>query len=152
MANVDNPNGFKWIRTRSGGPPVVDYVTLGGTVAVGDTLVFSGGACTIGLADSGLIHGVAMEAGVSGEEIAFYPATVDNIFEAQCSGTYAKASHLGVAVDIEGTTGIQEVNEDATTEKVFLIQEINPNTEVGANSRVRGIFVRSSYNGLEDAE
>ena len=152
MANVDNPSGFVWVKTIGSNTPYVDWVTLGGTVSKGDALVFSGGACTIALSNSGLIHGVAAEDGVSAESIMFYPATTSNIFEAQCSGTYATASHLAAVVDIEGTTGIQEVNENATTEKVFQILELSPASVVGANARVRGIFPRSSYTGLEDVE
>lgn len=154
MANLDTPNGFRWVKTIGSNTPYVDWVTLAGTVAAGDTLVASSGTCTIGLSSSGTLHGVAAEPGVSGDEIMFYPATTSNIFEAQCSGTYATASHLGVAVDIEGTTGIQEVNEDATTEKVFQILELKNDgvNAAGANARVLGFFVRSSYTGLEDAE
>jgi hypothetical protein len=132
--------------------PYVDWVTLGGTVAAGDALVFASGECTIALSNSGQIHGVAAEAGVDGDEIMFYPAVPTNIFEAQCSGTYATASHLGVAVDLEGTTGIQEVNEDSTTEKVVKIMELKSGSEVGANARVYVTFPRSSYTDLEDAE
>ena len=152
MANVDNPHGFKWIRSVGSPVPLMDKITLAGTVAAGDTLVNGGsGTCTIGLSNSGTIHGVAAEAGDSGDEILFYPAGPDNEFEAQCSGTFA-ATMIGTAVDIEGTTGIQEVNEDASTEKVFQITGYNDNDEVGANTRVRGFFVRATYNDLEDAE
>lgn len=152
MANTDNPNGFKWVKTIGSNTPYVDYVTLGGTVTAGDALVFSAGACTIALSNSGLIHGVAAESGVSSDVIMFYPAIPQNVFEAQCSGTYSAASHLGAAVDLEGTTGIQEVNEDSANEDVCKIMELKPGSEEGANSRVYVTFPRSSYTELEDAQ
>lgn len=152
MANRDNPSGFKWIRSPGSSVPLVDTCVLAGTVAKGDALVNGGaGTHTIALSSSGTIHGVAAEAGVSGDTILFYPAGPQNEFEAQCSGTYA-ATIVGYAVDIEGTTGIQEVDEDATTEKVFQVTGYNDNDSVGANTRVRGFFVRASYNDTEDAE
>jgi hypothetical protein len=152
MANRDNPSGFKWIRSAAGNTPLVDVVTLAGTVAKGDALVNGGsGTYTIALSNSGTIHGVAAMAGVSGDEIDMYAAGPQNEFEAQCSSTFA-ATMNGYAVDIEGTTGIQEVNEDGTTEKVFQITGYNHNDSIGANTRVRGYFVRASYNDTEDAE
>jgi hypothetical protein len=152
MANPDTPNGFKWVKRKGGGTAILDWITLAGTVTKGDALVFSAGTCTIALSNSPLIHGVADSSGVSGDEIPFYPAVDENIFEAQCTGSYSKASHLGVALDITGTTGIQEVNQAASTEKVFLVQELKPGSAEGANARVWGIFPRSSYQGMEDAE
>jgi hypothetical protein len=152
MANVDNPNGFNWVYNQSGNPsPKVDTVTLAGTVAAGDTLVASSGTATIGLSNSGALLGVAAEAGVSGDVIKYYPATDDAVFVAQCSGTFAATMLFG-AYDIEGTTGIQEVNEDSNTEKVVQIVGYDPSSEVGANTRVYVTFPRSQYTGLEDAE
>lgn len=151
MANTDNPNGFKFVKSLYG-EAILDSVVLAGTVAKGDALVFASGTATIALSSSGTIHGVAAEAGISGETILFYPALPGYVFEGQCSGTYAAASHLHVDVDLEGTTGIQEVNEDATTEKVVHIIGYNSNSAIGANTRVQFTFPRSSYTGLEDAE
>jgi len=154
MANIDDPRGFRFYKTLSGAPPTMDEVTLAGTVAQGDTLVDASGTATIGLSNSGQIFGVAAEAGVSGDVILFYPITTDVCFKAQCSGTYTKASHLYAAVDIEGTTGIQEVNEDATTEKVFQIQGLveDGTNAVGANAVVWGQFRLGMFQDLEDAE
>jgi hypothetical protein len=157
MANTDNPNGFTFVRSLSGktGTPLVEVpLATTQTVTKGDALALSTGQATIAASSSGQIYGVAAESKTtttSTAQILMYPATPDNLFEAQCEGTYA-ASMIGTACDIEGTTGIMEVNEDATTEKVFMIMEANSESEIGANTRVRGIFVRSSYTGLEDAE
>lgn len=148
MANRDNASGFRWYRTKGANAPIMDHCTLGGTVAVGDTLVISSGTCTIGLTTSTAVYGVAAQAGVSGDVIAFYPATPDQEFEAQCSGTFA-ASMIGGMYDIEGTTGIQEVNEDSTSYPLFQITGYNDNDTVGANTRVRGIFAHSSYTGID---
>jgi hypothetical protein len=153
MSNTNNPHGFVWVQNSSGATvPFQDTVTLAGTVAKGDALVMASGTATIALYDSGLILGVAAQAGDSGDVIQFYPAVPWNVFEAQCSGTYAVSSYKYTAVDIEGGTGEQMVDENANNEKVFQITGHNPNDSVGAYTRVRGIFVRSSYTGLEDAE
>lgn len=151
MANYDNPNGFKCYDAIAG------EITLkpgtlaeSQTIAKGDALIISSGQLQIALATSGLIHGVSAEAATTGagetKEIIFYPVDHNNRFEAQCSGTFA-LSLIGSTVDIEGTTGIMEVNENATTEQVFQIQGYvkDGENEIGANTRVIGDFVRSSY-------
>ena len=159
MANVDNPNGFRCIGTLSGGEPQIVEVTLADsqTIAQGDALIFSniGTAQTVQIAvyTSGVIAGVAAEAVTtsgSTDTILMYPADPDYIFEAQCSGTYASASHDFKCVDIEGTTGIMEVNENLSTYCVFQILGMvnNNKNEAGANARVYGRFVRSAYTPL----
>lgn len=160
MANYDNPNGFRWVKSLVGGvnnPEILKMEAAGSqTIAVGDAVILSSGYVAIAASNSGLIHGVAaspVTSSTQGDEILVIPATPWNVFEGQCSGTYA-VTVRGTAVDIEGTTGIMEINEDATTEKVAqVIGELgDPNNSVGANTRVLFTFVRSSFTGLEDAE
>jgi hypothetical protein len=149
MANRDNPSGFRWYGSLVGAPPTVRSIVLAGTVAQGDTLVQGTATATIGLSNSGNILGVACEDGVSGETINYYVATDWDLFEAQCEGTYS-TSYLNQNVDIEGTTGIQEVNEDASTEGVFRILGLVEDgvNAAGANARVYGIFVRGLHKAL----
>jgi hypothetical protein len=149
MANTDNPNGFRWYGSLTGAPPTIRSIILAGTVAQGDTLVQGTATATIGLSNSGNILGVAMEAGESGDTIQYYVATDWDLFEAQCSGTYS-TNYLNQNVDIEGTTGIQEVNEDSTTEGVFRILGLVEDgvNAAGANARVYGTFIRGLHAAL----
>ena len=70
------------------------------------------------------------------------------VFEGQCSGDSA-ANLVGTAVDIEGATGVMEVNEDATTEDVIQIvglrSDEDPAYTLGTNDRVRFIVLRSQF-------
>lgn len=160
MANYDNPNGFRPAKSLIGGSNTIEALKMqaasGATIAVGDAVIISSGYIAIALSNSSLIHGVAassVSSATEGDEILVWPATPWNVFEGQCSGTYA-VTMRGTAVDIEGTTGIMEIDENATTEKVAQIigESGDPNNSVGANSRVLFTFVRSSFTGLEDAE
>jgi hypothetical protein len=99
----------------------------------------------IAIVTSGALRGVAAQDVATSAVVAdlwYYPALPWLVFEGQCSGTYA-TTIASTAVDIEGTTGIMEVNENATTEAVIHIISANPNTEIGANSRVYFYIFRS---------
>lgn len=150
MANNDNPNGFTCLDAISGEPTIKPgTLATSQTITKGDALIKSSGQLQIALSNSGLIEGVAAETKTTTTATAtllYYPADHNNRFEAQCSGTFAE-SLIGSVVDIEGGTGVMEVNENATTEQVFQIQGwVKDGTNVvGANTRVFGDFVRSSY-------
>jgi len=156
MANVDNPNGF-WL----------DYSMLGHaefetgniykadsalTITRGDAVIEDGttaGKVDIAASSSGALLGVSAETSVwsatqaaAGDTILFYPAVPWLVFNGQCSGTYALTKRYEEH-DIEGTTGIMEVNEDA--EKVLYIIGEDPNSEIGDNTRVKFIILRSSF-------
>lgn len=150
MANINNPNGFTFNSMLSGQPTIKTGVLADSqTIAKGDALVISSGQLGIGLSNSPALYGVAAEAKVTDGAVAdilFYPATKDTLFEAQCSGTFAE-SMVGADVDIEGATGVMQVNENATTEQVFHIVDYIRTDEnaIGANTRVIGFFTRSQY-------
>lgn len=148
MANTDNPNGFQYLRTRDGSDPVLEEVLITDELAVtkGDALYFASGYLTNATVAEASIKYVAAESCEASEDgvnpkILAYPATKDIIFEAQCSGTFAEASHLGTAVQIEGATGEQEVDENASTTDQFFIEKLSPESETGLNARVQGHFV-----------
>lgn len=158
MANVDNPNGFRFYKCLTSRPELIEGVVAASqTIAKGDALIISSGQIQIALSNSSLIEGVAAEAVTTGagetDSILYYPAYQSYRFDAQCSGTYA-ASNVGDVVDIEGATGVMEVNENATTEKVFQILGMVDDgvNVVGENARVYGSFVRTSFNPVQDAE
>tara|TARA_Y100001937_G_scaffold82528_1_gene111667 strand:+ start:30 stop:488 length:459 start_codon:yes stop_codon:yes gene_type:complete len=145
MANYDNPNGFRPVsfpaRTN------VYTVKAATTVTKGDALgITSGVVLPYATGDgSGSTHttviGVAAESGSGGDEIQVYddPSTE---FEGQCSGTFA-ATLVGTAVDLEGTTGIMEVDENGSTNDIAVILGHYPlpgSEDIGANSRVKVVF------------
>lgn len=153
MANTDGPKGFKFVKSLAGNGAELVSVRLDGTVAKGDSLVASGGSATIGLVTSGLVLGVAAEAGTSGDDILMYPALPWYVFEGQTAAGDGSVTSglLYTAVDLVGTTGAQEIESSQTTEKVVQIIGKSPNSEWGTNAKLRFTFPRSSYTGLEDA-
>lgn len=158
MANTDNPNGFSLVKTGHGQmAPLNMPVAASQTIAKGDAVILVSGLITIAVVTSPQIYGVANAAIITGaspsritDRIPIYPATPDNIFEGQASGS-SVATLVGTDVDIEGATGVMEVNENATTEQVFrvieLVSDFDPTRAIGLNDRLRGYFIRSSYLG-----
>jgi len=154
MANKDNPHGFRALQTVSGTVPMVlkGLTTTGLTIAPGDAVIkdASTGFLTIATAASASIFGVCQskvtgETGVS-KEINYIPATEDVIWEGQCSGTLTQAM-MGDTCDIEGTTGIMEVNENATSKNVVRLIELSdkPDNAMGANARVKFKFTLNQF-------
>ena len=153
MANTDNPHGFNVAYTLNGAPPCIKKYTVSSqTITKGDAVIHAAGLAAIALAASPALLGVATHSVASTDtELLVAVGDTNTVFEGQCSGSSAVALQ-GTAVDIEGTTGIMEVNEDATTEKVIQIIGLHPNDAIGANGRVYFQIVRSTFNGLEDVE
>ena len=160
MANRDNAKGFQWVKSlisNSLAPiTITKKVTVSTTIAIGDAVILSSGYATIGLHNSPTIYGVAAEAVAttasgagSTDTIKIIPATPDNVFRAQCSGTYA-ITQDGTSVDIEGATGVMEINENGTTEKVARIIGLSDvqNNAIGANSQVDFVWARSQFIGV----
>ena len=150
MANVDNANGFTFVKSLAGHGETVPGLVLTATdIAKGDALVAAStaGQVDIALSNSPQILGIAahsVTAATPVQDIQYYPALPWYIFEGQCSGTFA-VTMVNTAVDIEGGTGVMEVNENATSEDVIQIIGYDPNSAVGANTRVYFIVLRSQY-------
>jgi len=156
MANTDNPNGFVPIRSLAGVEPRMSRYTVnsGQVIALGDAVIFTGGYVQIALSNSGSLGGVAAGAAApaSGTGYIYVYDDPETIFEGQCSGTFAQ-DDVGKQCDIEGTTGIMEVNEDATTETVITILEMSKksNNALGANARVQFKITRHQLAGDQTA-
>jgi hypothetical protein len=151
MANTDNPNGFRFFKSLAGHVEMErGYLASSQTIAVGDAIIASSGRLAIALSNSGAVLGVAASACTSStqdDEMLFYPAVPWIVFEGQCSGTYARTIDY-TDVDIEGTTGIMEINENATTEqvaKVLGVAGVLYSSEIGANTRVKFVWMRSQF-------
>jgi len=159
MANNDNPNGFSFRKNGQGGTtPLIltGIVATSQTIAKGDAIILASGLIQIAVATSGQLYGIANESIVSsaaGATMTFIPAAPGYIFSGQGSGTPTQAM-LGTAVDIEGATGVMEINENAVVEKVIQLVGVDPDVEnaLGANARMLFTVARSQYTGREDAE
>lgn len=154
MANKDNPNGFRVLQTVSGTVPMVlsGLTVTGLSIKPGDAVIKDGstGLLDIATASSTAIFGVCQsevtgETGVS-KKINYIPATEDVIWEGQCSGTLTQAM-MGDTCDIEGTTGIMEINENATSTNVVRLIELSdrPDNAMGANARVKFKFTLNQF-------
>lgn len=156
MANTDNPNGFKLVSHLSGVPQVFDFpVAASQTIAKGDAVILSSGLVEIAVATSGQLLGVAMESVTTGasvtradDRIKVAVGCPSNVFSGQCSGD-STAALVGTACDIEGTTGIMEVNENATTEDVIQVVGLQSDDDadltLGTNDRVYFVIHRSQW-------
>lgn len=155
MAYTDNPNGFVCVGTIDGGPaPEVRYARLdvNQTISRGDFLIQSSGYLQIAAAGSTEIVGLAVESKTASASlyqwIGYIPALPNALFEGQCSGT-ATIADLFTVCDIEGTTGIMEINEDATSIGMILPIELVNEAEgfgTGAGTRLRFIVRKSLWN------
>ena len=139
MANNDNPNGF-----RADGAPgqITNYETAASqTIAIGDMVTLDASSqVIIATSTSDNLLGMAassVSASSAGDNIAVYDHP-DQAYIGQCSGTYAITLN-DAEVDLEGTTGIMEINENASLKRVLRIERLAPqhNNAVGANAEVR---------------
>ena len=156
MSNVDNPNGFRAVKSLSGSYiPTFEYMTKANlALTAGDAVIMlSNGTVDIATASSPAIFGVCQnsvtaESGVS-KRVLVVPASRDLIFEGQCSGTFSPVN-VGEAVDIEGTTGIMEINEDAQAVGVAQIIGLakGVDNKAGAFAHVFFVWKKSQWDGL----
>lgn len=155
MANVDNPNGFRAIMPAGTVLPMFEYLTKSNlTLAPGDAVYL----LTTGLVD---IMAAATNVGCLGvcqtkitavagvqQKILVVPAYKDLVFSGQCSGTMAQTD-IGEKVDLEGGTGVMEVNEDSVVATTACIQivglERGIDNEIGANARVLFTWAKSQW-------
>ena len=142
-ANTDNPNGCK--PTGLFGQFVAPFspfqAAASQTIVEGDPVKLDGsGQVVIGAATDSSLLGFARTAVTDSDagDIIYVYNDPEQVYECQCSGTFA-LTMIGDAVDLEGSTGIFEVNENASTYQPVRIVGYNANDSVGANTR---LFVR----------
>jgi hypothetical protein len=138
MANADTPNGASLYRRDLPSIPTKSEILKSGvTIAKNDFLIIgTDGFLTIAVAGSPDLYGVANYAatGDGTTKIIYTPCLPGLTWEMQCSGTGAQTT-IGQAVDLEGTTGIMEINEDAVSTKVLKVIEKHPDSAYGTNTR-----------------
>jgi len=147
MANKDIPNGFKPIGRYA--QQTLWPATASQTIVAGDMVFLdSAGRVSIATTSTAAVMGVAASSVVSstaGDDIYVYDNPLQR-FSGQCSGDGALADPYtcftsGSCFDIEGTTGIMEINEDATTYDIVKVVGVGydpltgNSSEVGTNQR-----------------
>jgi hypothetical protein len=156
MANTDNPNGFRFAFSTDGHAPMMLKAVLKSAVALvpGDAVeLTTAGLLVCATATSSNIFGICQQKVTSSattrQNILVIPAADNYVWEGQCSGTFAQ-SQLGLGVDIEGSTGIMEIDENATSTKMAMIVGLAKNqagdNALGANARVYFTWIKTSWN------
>lgn len=155
MANVDNPNGFRVSMPAGTTIPMFEYYTKSNlALAVGDAVyLLSTGVVDIMTSSINVgVLGVCQSAvtataGVQ-KKVLVVPAYKDLVFSGQCSGTYTPVN-AGETVDLEGTTGIMEVNENSQVASTACIRivglERSEGNAAGANARVLFTWAKSQW-------
>ena len=138
MANFNNPNGFRPISF----PARTNVYKCSATVTKGDALaIASGEVLPFASASHTAVIGVAAESGAATDSIQVYDDLTTE-FEAQTSGTFA-LSQIGGSYDIEGATGVMQVNEDDASPGICVILAHYPlpgSEDVGNNARVKVVL------------
>lgn len=149
MANIDSAHGFiveTSFDSGSGIPTWKGDVGAGQVFVVGDPLLASNGYIYIAAAASPIV-GVAAQNCTSltaGTDVKFVPALPNIVFSAQTSGPMSQGNIYSLC-DIEGTTGIFEVNEDSNTYGTVRIvgKKDVGNTSLGTWCEVLVVFQRT---------
>ena len=154
MANVDNTHGFVYEMNLYGGPAPVWQGKLKSniTVAIGDALYNDGsGYVTIATSSTSNILGVCLEAissTGSHPDIDFVPALDGIVFSAQCSsGSTPSQGLVWTNVDIEGTTGIMEINEDSSTYDTVRLLGFRDDSSIGNYAQMMLMFNKTDFGG-----
>lgn len=151
MANTDRPNGFRPVDEIY--QPRKWPATASQTIAVGDMVYLdTAGRVTLAISTTADVLGVAatpVTSSSAGDDIFVYDDPMQH-FEGQCSGNGALANPytcatLASCYDIEGTTGIMEINEDATSIDIVKVIGVGTDPGTGEESAVganqRKIFI-----------
>jgi hypothetical protein len=149
--------GFKVEKVHGyGGVIPMDKITMdtSQTIAEGDMIfVETTGYARIARSTDSALLGLAAE-GVTGAagvrpEINFVPALKNVIFSGKTSGTTTcTVGLIGESVDLEGATGAQKINENASTEKVLRVlglKDTMPRQAWGDSATLLFTVAKSQY-------
>jgi hypothetical protein len=139
----DIPRGFEFHKCfYSPVAPIYHTLLLSNTIITdGDMLMGAAGyAALTNITSTDGLLGVSLSKQATSittnPKISFVPALQGVLFRGNCSGTPSQAL-VWTYVDIEGTTGIMEVNEDASDVDALMITELSPAEDsFAANSDV----------------
>lgn len=150
MANIDSAHGFiveSSFDSGSGIPQWKGRVKAGQTFVIGDPLTMSLGQVRIIATVSEAVVGIAAQNCASltaGTVVKYVPTLPWIIFSAQTSGAMTSAMVMSLT-DIEGSTGIFEVNENAVTYgnvRIIGVKDVG-NTSMGTWCEVLVVFQRT---------
>lgn len=158
MANVDAPNGFQpeYLMGGGGAIPLMSVLLSSNTgCKIGDPIaLLTTGLATVGSATSTEILGVAQETvtavAATRKNVKVAVALENAVFSGQCSGN-CLITRIGEDVDIEGSTGIFEINEDASSIDIARIIGLKPvsGNAWGTNARVLFVWQKSAFSGRD---
>lgn len=156
MSNKDLPNGFTPVFDENYYAPHRWGATASQTIAIGDVVyITSAGRVSIAVENSTASCFLGVAASAVTSATADDPIYVwDNpfqTFEGQCSGSGAltdpyTTNSADAAFDLDGTTGIMEIDENASSQNVFKVVGVGKDpvtgldSAVGANQRLRVRF------------
>lgn len=150
MANTDNPHGFKVHQVLGMGsslPLAQMQVDTNITLTEGDAVKIEDDGYINIAATTNAIFGIAAESvtGAAGTRptIGVIPALPNIIFSAQTSGD-AAVTDIGENLPLEGTTGIQELNEDGS-DGAFKVIGLKPGSEWGTNAELLVVVVKNQW-------
>lgn len=151
MANTDKPNGFRPVDEIY--QPRKWPAAASQTIAVGDMVYLdSAGRVNIALSSTADVMGVAatpVASSSAGDDIFVYDNPAQH-YEGQMSGNGALADPytcvtLTSCFDIEGATGIMEINEDLSTYDIVKVIGVGTDPGTGEESAIganqRKIFI-----------
>lgn len=141
---TDNANGFKFHSCLYGGAAPIYKALLASSTAIttGDMLRGSAGYADLSnISATDALLGVSKSVKTSAQsnanpEITFVPALPGVLFSGNDSGTPTQAL-IWTKCDIEGTTGIMEVNSDASSVECILLTALKEDESTfAANSNL----------------
>ena len=125
-------------------------------IAHGDMLYATVGYATTVITADKAILGVGITpqktSVTTNPKVLFTPAMESIVFSGQCSGTPTQA-RIWTVCDFEGTPGttttgsVQEINEDAETNKQLMLIGVSPESSFGLNAELQFIITRSKFTG-----
>jgi hypothetical protein len=156
MANIDNPNGFTFVKSLVGFIHI-EQATLGADLKAGDAVHMESGVLQLAAGTDTGIYGIMAADGTSGDTNGkFYPALPWYVFEVQTISTtpFVAATHTNYACDLLGGTGVMELDLNDSNQDQFVVLKladsrslITPNV-VGANANVYCVVFQSQFLGM----
>lgn len=153
MANPDRAHGFKYEYSLAGPAAIPFKVSIASnqTLAKGDAIARqTNGLIAIATSSSTAIWGVMAHAKTTAATATgtgyAYPALPTTVFSGQCSGDFEQTD-IGESVDIEGTTGIMELNENASSTGVARIVAKKSGSAFGTWGEALFVWKASDFSG-----
>lgn len=147
--------GFSVAYTLDGGPPLIQWHTVGGTaLKKGDSVIMTANVLLIGEADSPLLFGVCLADGDDGAMIPIAVGCVNTVFVGQANAITSGVTTPDIC-DIIGSTGAQLINIGADDEKVVNVLRVVPGDDTSDATdygRVYFQIIRSQFDNRVDLE